>query len=512
MSVMRGKDEGDGGRRVSVRPEEAGTRKESFSKKTFLRLITIVSTFGGLLYGYDTGVVNGALPFMSRDDQLGLTPFTQGLVTSTLLLGAAFGAVFGGRLSDRKGRRKTILSVAFIFVIATLGCSMAPNVAAMVTFRMILGLAVGATAVTVPAFLAELSPAEHRGRIVTQNQLMIVSGQLFAYTFNAILANTFGEAGNIWRYMLAIATLPAVILWLGMLIVPESPRWLAAKGKFGEALDVLRRIREEKRAQMEWNEIRQTVEKDAKMKKATLKDLKLPFVRRIIVIGVGIAMIQQLTGVNSIMYYGTEILKKSGFSTGAALIGNIANGLISVLATLTGIALLDRAGRRKMLITGLAGTSTALLLIGIFSITLKNSAALPFLVLGLTVMFLAFQQGGVSPVTWLMQSEIYPIHLRGLAMGISVFCLFITNFLVGLLFPVLFHAIGLSATFFIFTGLGIFSILFVKKFVPETKGRSLEEIEQSFHTRKERYFARRKKSTFNRNNQPQHLHHSGMDR
>ena len=464
-------------------------KKLSFSQKTYLKLITLISTFGGLLYGYDTGVVNGALPFMSRVDQLNLTPFTQGLVTSSLLLGAAFGAIFGGRMSDRKGRRKTILSVAFVFLIATIGCAIAPNVEMMVLCRIILGLAVGATSVTVPAFLAEMAPAERRGRLVTQNELMIVTGQLLAYTFNAGLASSFGELAHVWRYMLVIATLPAVLLWLGMLIVPESPRWLASKGKSGEALHVLKQIREKQRAKAEFTEIEEALQAESKMKKATFTDLKLPHVRKLVGIGIGIAMIQQLTGVNSIMYYGTEILKDAGFSTEAALVGNIANGVISVIATFVGIALLDKVGRRPMLFTGMLGTSTSLLLIGLFSILLKDSDALPFIILGLTVVFLAFQQAAVSPVTWLMQSEMFPLHLRGFAMGITVFCLFMMNFLVGLLFPVLFDAFGLSNTFFVFVGLGVLSLLFIKRFVPETKGRTLEEIEQSFRRSEERYLA-----------------------
>ncbi len=472
--------------------ESKGQEKTSLSHRMYLRLITLISTFGGLLYGYDTGVVNGALPFMSRADQLNLTPFTQGLVTSSLLLGAAFGAVFGGRLSDRRGRRKTILSVAAVFLFATIGCSVAPNVEIMVLCRIVLGLAVGATSVIVPAFLAEMAPAERRGRLVTQNELMIVTGQLLAYTFNAVLANTFGDMGHIWRYMLVIATLPAVVLWLGMLIVPESPRWLASKGKAAEALRVLQKIRAEQRAKAEFNEIETAIQEEGKIKKATARDLKLPHVRRLVLIGIGIAMVQQLTGVNSIMYYGTQILKDAGFSTEAALVGNIANGVISVLATFVGIALLDKVGRRPMLFAGMAGTTVALLLIGIFSIVLKDSAALPFIILGLTVLFLAFQQGAVSPVTWLMQSEIFPLHLRGLAMGITVFCLFMMNFLVGLLFPILFDAFGLSNTFFIFVALGLISLLFIKKFVPETKGRTLEEIEHSFRESEKRYLAKQK--------------------
>ncbi len=473
--------------KTSAASSNEGQKKQRFSQKTYLKLITFISTFGGLLYGYDTGVVNGALPYMSREDQLNLSPFTQGLVTSSLLFGAAFGAIFGGRLSDRKGRRKTIISVAFIFLIATIGCSIAPNMEIMVLSRFILGLAVGATSVTVPAFLAEMAPAEKRGRLVTQNELMIVTGQLLAYIFNAVLANSFGDMGNIWRYMLVIATLPAVLLWLGMLIVPESPRWLASKGNIKGALQVLEKIRERMQARKELEEIENTIVNEGKVKKATFRDLKLPHVRRIILIGIGIAMIQQLTGVNSIMYYGTEILKDAGFSTEAALIGNIANGVISVVATFVGIALLDKVGRRPMLFIGMVGTSTSLLLIGIISMTMEGSSVLPYIILSLTVLFLAFQQGAVSPVTWLMQSEIYPLHLRGLAMGISIFCLFMMNFLVGLLFPVLFDAFGLATTFFIFVGLGLISLYFIKRFVPETKGRSLEEIEQSFAKSQKKY-------------------------
>jgi len=448
--------------------------------KKHLKKITLISTFGGLLFGYDTGVINGALPFMSEEDQLNLTPFTEGLVTSSLLFGAAFGAMFGGRLSDHHGRRKNILYLAILFIIATLGCTFAPSVELMVTFRFILGLAVGGASVTVPAFLAEMSPAENRGRMVTQNELMIVSGQLLAFTFNAILGNTLGDTAHVWRYMLVIATLPAVFLWFGMLVVPESPRWLASKGRIGDALRVLQKVRAEARAQAELKEIEKSLSDQSQMKKATFKDLNVPWVRRIVFIGLGIAVVQQITGVNSIMYYGTEILKDAGFETRAALIGNIANGVISVLATFVGIWLLGRVGRRPMLLTGQIGTTIALLLIGIFSLTMEGSPALPYIVLSLTVTFLAFQQGAISPVTWLMLSEIFPQRLRGLGMGVTVFCLWITNFLVGLLFPVLMAGIGLSTTFFVFVGLGIIAIAFVKKYLPETKDRTLEELEDDF--------------------------------
>jgi major inositol transporter-like SP family MFS transporter len=456
------------------------TNGKKRTPQSFLRKVTIISTFGGLLFGYDTGVINGALPYMSQADQLNLNSVTEGLVASSLLFGAAIGAVAGGFLSDKNGRRKNILCLAVLFFIAALGCTFAPNVSIMVGFRVLLGLAVGGASVTVPTYLAEMSPTEKRGRMVTQNELMIVTGQLLAFVFNAIMGVTMGHDAGVWRYMLVIASIPAVVLWFGMLAMPESPRWLIAKGKIGEALSVLKQAREEKRALAELVEIQDTLAEEAELKKATYKDLTIPWVRRIVFLGIGLSIVQQITGVNSIMYYGTEILRDAGFSTEAALIGNIANGVISVLATFVGIWLLGKVGRRPMLLTGQVGTTLALLLIGIFSMTMKGSEMLPFIVLSLTVTFLAFQQGSISPVVWLMLSEIFPLRLRGLGMGVSVFCLWVTNFLIGLSFPVLLEKVGLSTTFFVFVGLGIIAILFVKIYVPETKDRTLEELEHDF--------------------------------
>jgi MFS transporter, SP family, major inositol transporter len=447
-----------------------------------LRIITVIATFGGLLFGYDTGVINGALPYMT--DDLGLTPVTEGMVTSSLLLGAALGAITGGRLSDARGRRRTILTLAVLFFIGALGCTLAPTTAVMVVARFVLGLAVGGASVTVPVYLAEVSPAERRGALVTRNELMIVSGQLLAFTSNAIIARVGDESGGVWRWMLVIATLPAVVLWFGMLVMPESPRWLASRSRFTEALDVLRQVRSQQRAEAELAEVTALAVKDEQEKLGGWQDIKaVPWVRKLMFVGFGIAIVQQITGVNTIMYYGTQILTDAGFAADSALTANIANGVISVLATFVGIWLLGRVPRRPMLMTGQMGTTAALLLIGVFSLVLPAGDGRAYAVLAMTVTFLAFQQGAISPVTWLMLSEIFPMRMRGFGMGMAAVVLWLTNFVIGLVFPSLVSGIGISNTFFLFVVAGLFSLTFVKLYVPETKGRTLESLEAELKAR-----------------------------
>ena len=401
--------------------------------KSYLKTIMIISTFGGLLFGYDTGVVNGALPYMAQPDQLNLTPLHEGMVASSLLLGATFGSVIGGKISDMQGRRKNIFMLSVLFFIATLGCSLAPSFEVMLISRFALGLAVGGASVTVPAYLAEVSPSEKRGRMVTQNELMIVTGQFLAFVFNALIAVALAGDPHVWRYMLAVAALPAVVLFFGMMRLPESPRWLVSKGKVSEALGVLKKIREtDKHAISELNDIQDTIAAEKNIKQVSFKDLNTPWIRRIILIGMGIATFTQLTGVNSIMYYGTQVLIESGFSMQAALIANTLNGLTSVLATFLGIWLLTKIRRRTMLTIGFVGTTVSLFLVSITSMTLGGTDIFPYLVLLLLVMFLAFMQACIGPLLWLLISEIIPLRFKGIGMGLCVLFVWVVNFVMGL--------------------------------------------------------------------------------
>lgn len=441
-------------------------------------IMAITATFASLAFGYDTGVINGALPYMAEPDQLNLTPALEGLVVSAICIGAAFGSALGGRISDILGRKPSLTYLSILFFISTLGCALSINATMIIIFRFTLGLAVGSASTIVPAYLAEIATGNLRGSLVVLMELVIVSGQLLAYIVNAIIAITLGHDPHVWRYILAIAAIPAILLFFGMLINKESPRWLVAKGKTSEALDVLRLTHEsEAKAIAELNDIQDLLAEQSIQQNLSFKDFTEPWMKKVLLIGIGVAILQQTTGVNTIMFYGSQILTKSGFSTDAALIGNIGNGIISVIGTLFGFTLVRRLTRRKMLIIGILFANTC---IGTISNIMAGSPNLPYFVLSLTITFLFFQQTFVSPVTWVYMSEIFPLRMRGTALGIAVFFLWGSNFCIQLLFPILMNTFGLSNTFYIFSSIGILSLLFTKFIMPETKGLSIEDIERKF--------------------------------
>lgn len=441
--------------------------------------IAVISTLGALLFGYDTGVISGALLFMK--DDLHLTSSTEGFVVSSLLVGAAFGAALGGRIADAVGRKKTIIIAAVIFGLGALGTALSPNIAAMATARVVLGLAVGCASATVPLYIGEHAPAHRRGRLVTQNELMIVTGQLLAFTINALMDQVW-DGSKIWRWMLGVAAVPAVLLFFGMMLLPDTPRWYAYKGRYEDAKRALSLTRAPQEAAKEFTEIRQSIERHKNEKRGGWADLKEPWIRRIFLIGVGIAICQQITGINTVMYYAPSILEDTGMDDSASLVATITVGVISVVMTLVGVRLYNRLSRRQMLISGQIGLTTMLCGLSLV-FTLPESTFRSYLVLTFMTLHVAFQQCLISTVTWLMLSEIFPVKIRGFAMGVAIWILWMVNFSIAQSFPMLTDSVGPAWTFAIFVIFNVGAITFTTKCLPETRGRSLEQLEEEFRVK-----------------------------
>ncbi|HCQ8445327.1 TPA: sugar porter family MFS transporter [Klebsiella oxytoca] len=464
------------------------SRKTDNDKK--IRLITLVSTIGGLCFGYDTGVISGALIFMKND--LGLTPLQEGLVTSFLLFGAAIGSVGGGWLSDRQGRRKNILWVAVIFIFGALGTAVAWDMSSMIIARFILGLAVGCASVTVPIYISELARPAQRERLVTVNELMIVTGQFLAYSVNASIVNFYPDMSHNWRLMLAIPALPGALLWIGMLVMPESPRFFVRKGQIDKAVAVLKTIRRPEEVEQEIRDIQQVSQIGINHGRF-VDELKKKWVLQLILIGLMIVLATRVTGVNTIMYYAPTVLKATGLGDAAAVTGAVANGVMSILATLLGMLLIGRHSRRKMFFTGQIGVTLSLVLIGLsFKLFFHmetvdgvsglhaNFTGASYIILALMLMFLTFMQGWIAPVFWLMLAEIYPLRMRGLGMGFAVFGLWIFDFIIQSVFPILLNSYGGGMTFGFFAVTNVIMLILLVKFLPETRGLTLEQIEQKF--------------------------------
>ncbi|MCW4466379.1 sugar porter family MFS transporter [Glutamicibacter sp. MNS18] len=445
-----------------------------------LGIIAYVATFGGLLFGYDTGVINGALEPLRRELQINAT--TEGFVVSILILGAAVGALLGGRLADAIGRRKTILYLAIIFIVGTVLCSLAPNWEALAVGRFILGLAVGGASAIVPVYLAEISPQETRGSLVTRNEVMIVSGQFAAFVINAILYQIWGHHDFIWRYMLIVAVLPAIALLVGMIFLPESPRWLISQGQHKNALVVLEQVRDKERAAAEMAEVEHLAEEENKTQTAGWADLAVPWVRKLVIIGALVGVFSQFSGINAVMYYGSQLLENAGFSADAAIVFNTLNGLFSVSGVLICIYLINKISRRKMIITGFVLTTTFHLLIALTAQLLPEGDLKMWLILVFVLCFVISMQGAIGPLSWLILSELFPLKIRTFATGVAVTCLWLANALVAFVFPPLIAGLGIAGTFFIFFGIGVVAIIVLHRELPETGGKSLEQFEEEFQT------------------------------
>ncbi|MBV9193626.1 MAG: sugar porter family MFS transporter [Solirubrobacterales bacterium] len=436
------------------------------------RTIYFFGALGGVLFGYDTGVISGALLFIPNDFKL--SPFLQGAIVAGLLLGAMVGAALAGRLSDRLGRRRLIIIAAVVFMIGALVCAFSPTVSVLVAGRVILGLAVGSAALVVPLYLSEIAPTEVRGAITSLNQLMIVVGILVAFIVNAILASS----GN-WRLMLGLAAVPALILLVGMLFMPETPRYLVHTGEEEAAREVLEELPGDERPGERIAKIHEVEQEDTETGLVALWRAK--WVRPALIVACGLAIFQQLVGINTIIYYAPTTLTNVGFAKTSAIYANLIIGVINVGMTIIAVRIIDRVGRKPMLFAGVAGMVMSLLVLGIGNAALAapHHAGDPAAVITLICLatFIASFAATWGPVVWVMIPEVLPLSVRGTAMGVAVFCNWGANFLVSQTFPPLLKGLGPGPVFLGYAGLGILAALFVKTMVTETKGRSLEEIE-----------------------------------
>ncbi|PRD13673.1 sugar porter family MFS transporter [Pantoea coffeiphila] len=443
-----------------------------------LFFIVLVATMGALAFGYDTGIISGALPYMTlpvSQGGLNLTPFTEGMVTSALTFGSAIGAFVSGYASDRFGRRITLRSLAVLFVAGALGTTIAPDVEIMVLMRFILGFAVGGGSSTVPVFIAEIAGPKRRAPLVSRNELMIVSGQLLAYIVSATMSLLLENPG-MWRYMLSLAMIPGALLFIGTFFVPASPHWMVAEGRFNEARRIMRKLRENPREiKNEMAQMRQNA-RDARRGPPAKALLKEKWILRLVMLGCGMGIVAQFTGVNAFMYYTPIILKSTGLGTSASIAATIGNGVVSVIATFAGIRAISRFGRRPMLMAGLSVVIAMQLALGAVLVLMPSGIEQSLLSLGCILVFLFFMQMCISPVYWLLMSELFPMKVRGVLTGSAVAFQWICNATVALAFPPLLSQLG-NYTFFIFAGINVGSLIFVAFMLPETRGKSLEEIE-----------------------------------
>ncbi|MFT3660837.1 MAG: sugar porter family MFS transporter [Gordonia sp. (in: high G+C Gram-positive bacteria)] len=442
-------------------------------------LISVVACLGGLLFGYDTGVSSGAEGPMS--EELGFSDLQTGIVISSLVFAAAVGAFLGGKISDTIGRRKAIIVMAVMFFIGTLFVVFAPGFAVIVVGRIILGLAVGAASTVVPVYLAELAPFEIRGSITGRNEMAIVSGQFLAFCINAILNEALGHVDGIWRVMFAVCAVPAVFLFFGMLRMPESPRWLVEHGRLDEARAVLDTIRSKDRSKAELDQVIELTKDEEELEQGRpgLKQiLTNKWLRRIVLVGTGVAVAQQLTGINAIMYYGPRVLEESGFDHGAALVAATAFGLAAVIGGVIALRNMDRLDRRTTFVIGLSLTTLCHLLVGIAGLTIPEDASYrPYVIAVLVFLFVLSMQSFLNIAVWVWLAEIFPLNVRGLAIGTAVFFGWFVNGLLALYIPTLVTALGLG-TFFLFAAVGVIMLGFMWHEVPETRGRTLEGLEE----------------------------------
>lgn len=438
----------------------------------FVYFISAIAAFGGLLFGYDTAVIAGAIGFIETKFQL--SPAMTGWAASSAIWGCVIGAMGAGYMSDKFGRKKILIITAILFAISAIGAAIPTTLNQFVIARIIGGIGVGAASMLSPLYISEIAPADKRGMLVTLYQLAIVLGINIIYFVNLLIAGSGTEQWNIdmgWRYMLGSGIIPSALFLVALFLVPESPRWLASKNREGEALKILEKVNGKVAAGLVMADIRNTLHEE----KGTIGELFAPGLRTAMIIGVFLALFSQITGINAIIYYAPEIFKSVGFGTDSALLQTVIIGVTNTLFTFVAIKYIDKLGRRKLLLIGVTGMIICLFGVGtVFHFQLSSGPLLLIFILG----FIASFGCSLGPIPWVIMSEIFPTKTRGIAMSIATLTLWIGVVLITQLTPVLLSEAGGAVTFWIFGANSIFLLLFTYKMIPETKGKTLEEIEK----------------------------------
>lgn len=448
----------------------------------YLVHVCMTAALGGLLFGYDTAVISGAIGFLQ--EHFGLSPAAKGWAASSALAGCIVGVMFAGLLSDRFGRKKVLLVSAVLFFISAVGSALPRTFTQFVIFRIIGGLGVGAASMTSPMYIAEVSPGRIRGRMVSFQQFAIVIGIVGVYFVNYLIAVQGDQEWNLslgWRYMFGSEGIPALLFFLLLFTVPETPRWLAEKNRDEEALKILSRAVGPDNAENELKEIKKSLAHE--IDSGSFKDLFLPGMRLALLIGVGVAILQQITGINVFCYYAPEIFKNLGAEVNTAMLQTVAVGGTYLVATIVAIWTVDILGRRPLMMIGAAGMGICMLVLGTAAYGQRTDTWLMLFVLGYAASFSV----SLGPVGWVVISEVFPTKIRGRGMGVATFFMWLANFGVSQTFPMMdenellvekFHH---GFPFWVYGAMCVVCVLFVYFLLPETKGKSLEDIERMWH-------------------------------
>jgi SP family arabinose:H+ symporter-like MFS transporter len=460
--------------------------------------VALIVALGGFLMGFDASVISGVVGFIGPE--FDLTNIQVGWAVASLTLTATLAMMIAGPLSDRFGRRPVLKAAALLFTLSAIASAVAPDYLTLVIARMLGGFGVGAALIIAPMYIAEIAPAEVRGRMVSFNQLNIVIGISLAY-FSNFLILSLGQSDLAWaqslhldewswRWMLGIEALPAIVYFFALFSVPESPRWLAMRNRTAEALKILTRVSGRARAEADLNEVHEALNTEAEQEKASIRELFMPAMRLVLTIGVTIAILQQITGINSVFFYAPMIFEQSGIGTDAAFMQAVLVGIVNLVATIVAILLIDKLGRRPLMITGLVIIATSMLLLaysfGAAEVGVDGELTNmnPGLILFGILSFVAGFGISLGPVMWVLFSELFPNRIRGIAISFCGLINSSVSFIVQLVFPWELENLGPSATFLIYGSFAIVGLIFVLRVLPETKGRSLEELQRELVSNK----------------------------